>query len=124
VYDVVTGLQEQCTAVDGLECEVWWQQGDGSHRFNILDHDVLKTYSGLSNIILRISNGSEVAKQSALLLNAHIDSAITGPGSSDDGVGVGIMLEIARIMVERKRTIENAVIFCETHCRSSELDNC
>ncbi|MDQ3144111.1 MAG: M20/M25/M40 family metallo-hydrolase, partial [Pseudomonadota bacterium] len=30
-----------------------------------------------------------------LLLNAHYDSTPTGPGASDDGVGVAVMLEIA-----------------------------
>nr|MDQ3077975.1 M20/M25/M40 family metallo-hydrolase [Pseudomonadota bacterium] len=30
-----------------------------------------------------------------LLLNAHYDSTPTGPGASDDGIGVAIMLEIA-----------------------------
>ncbi|KAL7413564.1 hypothetical protein BDY24DRAFT_388928 [Mrakia frigida] len=111
VYGVVQGLQRECEGVEGMECEVWWQQGDGSHKFAILDHDVLKTFTGLSNIIMRISNGTREAKESALLLNAHIDSQLTGPGAADDAIGVGIMLEILRVKIARKEGFENAVIF-------------
>ena len=33
-----------------------------------------------------------------LLLNAHYDSTPTGPGASDDGIGVAILLEIAAVL--------------------------
>ena len=33
-----------------------------------------------------------------LLLNAHYDSTPTGPGASDDGIGVAIMLEVAGLL--------------------------
>ena len=33
-----------------------------------------------------------------LLLNAHYDSTPTGPGASDDGIGVAVMLEIAALL--------------------------
>lgn len=92
VYSVVQSLERECALVPGLECEVrssfslsklgyrlsggigqvWWQVGAGAHRFHILDHDVLKTYTGLSNIILRISDGSEEAKESALLVSRSL----------------------------------------------------
>jgi hypothetical protein len=34
-------------------------------------------------------------KRKALLLNAHYDSTPTGPGASDDGIGVAVLLEVA-----------------------------
>jgi hypothetical protein len=37
----------------------------------------------------------------AVLLAAHYDSVPAGPGASDDGAGVGTLLEIARIMASR-----------------------
>ena len=33
-----------------------------------------------------------------LLINAHYDSTPTGPGASDDGIGVAVMLEIAALL--------------------------
>ena len=41
--------------------------------------------------------------QKALLLNAHYDSTPTGPGASDDGIGVAVMLEVADVL-RRERT--------------------
>ena len=37
-----------------------------------------------------------------LLLNSHYDSTPTGPGASDDGIGVAAMLEIAAILRDTK----------------------
>ena len=34
----------------------------------------------------------------ALLLNAHYDSTPTGPGASDDGIGVAVMMEVAALV--------------------------
>lgn len=43
---------------------------------------VFKVYENLSNIIIRISNGTPAGKAHALLLNAHVDSTVPSPGSS------------------------------------------
>jgi Zn-dependent M28 family amino/carboxypeptidase len=40
-----------------------------------------KTYENLSNIIVRISNGTDAGKKNAVLINAHVDSTIPSPGS-------------------------------------------
>lgn len=120
------------------------------HRFNILDRDVLKTYSGLTNVLLRISDGSAAAKASTLMLNAHIDSQLPGPGAADDGasavslpsfiaplartdelrglrarttaIGVGIMLDIARVLIERRQPFSNAVLFLWNNAEESLQD--
>jgi len=82
----------------GTQVELFPQRGHGSHLFNILGHDVWKQYYGMSNLIVRISDGSEESKRDALLLNAHLDSTLPSPGAADDGVGVAIMLEVLRIL--------------------------
>lgn len=46
---------------------------------------MLKTYSGLTNVLLRISDGSAEAKANTLMINSHIDSQLPGPGAADDG---------------------------------------
>ena len=45
----------------------------------------------------------------ALLLNAHYDSSIAGPGAADDGVGVATLLEVASIL--KKERLERPVLF-------------
>ncbi|KAG8221188.1 hypothetical protein J3R82DRAFT_2753 [Butyriboletus roseoflavus] len=85
-----------------LECEVWRQEGSGSHRFDMMSTRLYKTYVNLSNIIIRISDGTERGKASAVLINSHLDSTLPSPGASDDGLAVGVMLECARVLVETK----------------------
>ncbi|KAI5980796.1 hypothetical protein EDD15DRAFT_2186218 [Pisolithus albus] len=105
-YDKVQEIGELCRrAVEKepgrkLECNVWRQQGSGSHRFDIMSTRLYKTYVDLSNIILRISDGSEDSKSDAVLINAHLDSTLPSPGAADDALAVGVMLECARTLIE------------------------
>lgn len=48
--------------------------------------------------------------ESAVVLSAHYDSAAGGPGASDDGSGVAIALEVARLL-KREPTPAHSVIF-------------
>ncbi|KAL1744532.1 hypothetical protein HDZ31DRAFT_82588 [Schizophyllum fasciatum] len=104
VYDQARAFQEECDAVvksqgRALECEVWHQQGDGSHRFDIMGHRVYKTYRGLTNIIVRVSNGTAASKEHAVLVNSHVDSTLPSPGAADDALAVGVMLECMRVLL-------------------------
>jgi hypothetical protein len=49
-----------------------------------------------TNIVVKLPGAA--ADNDAILLAAHYDSVPAGPGASDDGVGVAIVLEIARIL--------------------------
>ncbi|WWC69875.1 uncharacterized protein I206_103818 [Kwoniella pini CBS 10737] len=119
VVEQVINLLDICEKSDVLNCEWWSQQGSGFHSFDILDHEVLKAYNGITNIILRLSSvhppsyNSSIPKQQkdAILLGSHIDSTLPAPGAADDGMGVGVMLDIARVMVERDRAFDGSVIF-------------
>jgi peptidase M28-like protein len=46
----------------------------------------------------------------SVLLSAHYDSVPAGPGASDDGMGVAVMLEVARIL-RRESPRRNPVVF-------------
>ncbi|KAJ9107223.1 hypothetical protein QFC20_003758 [Naganishia adeliensis] len=89
VYDQVEELANQCALSEVLECNVWYQKGDGMHQFDIMDHAVLKAYRGIGNIILQISGVNTTRTiegdlmNNAILLNAHIDSALPSPGAAD-----------------------------------------
>lgn len=73
-----------------------------------------KTYRDLSNIIVRVSNGTDAGKAHALLVNAHLDSTLPSPGAADDAIPCGIMLEAFRVLTQTPGwTPHHAIIFCE-----------
>ncbi|KAG6889796.1 hypothetical protein C0992_004061 [Termitomyces sp. T32_za158] len=58
-----------------------------------------KTYVDLTNIIVRISDGTSEGKEHAVLVNAHLDSTLPSPGAADDALSVGVMLDCIRVLV-------------------------
>ncbi len=114
-----------------LECEIWRQEGSGNHRrdtfkfsfyciisyvdnrFDMMGKRLYKTYVNLSNIIVRISDGTPEGKEHALLVNAHLDSTLPSPGAADDALAVGVMLDCMRVLVETPDwSPRHSVIFC------------
>ncbi|KAE8270049.1 hypothetical protein A4X09_0g2290 [Tilletia walkeri] len=85
------------------QVEVWKQIGDGAHRFDFMSSVVYKRYYGMSNVIVRLSDGSDQGKEHAVLVNAHLDSTLPSPGAADDGAGISILLEILRIYTTAPR---------------------
>ncbi|KZT56782.1 hypothetical protein CALCODRAFT_470601 [Calocera cornea HHB12733] len=114
--------EERASAGDQVECEVWRQEGSGKHRFDIAYHRVYKSYHHLTNHVLRVSSGTAQSKQHAVLVNAHLDSTLPSPGAADDAVCVGVMLEVARVMVERGWAGDWSVIFLFNHAEESLQD--
>ncbi|KAG8709665.1 hypothetical protein FRC11_005312, partial [Ceratobasidium sp. 423] len=106
LLDQVNKLRDQCQeAVNRapgrkLECEVWRQQGSGTHRFDMMNKRVDKNYVDLSNIIMRVSDGTPEGKKHAVLVNSHLDSTLPSPGAADDAVSVGVMLECIRVLTQ------------------------
>lgn len=68
-------------------------------------------YFGISNVIVRLSDGTPASKANAVLVNAHSDSTLPSPGAADDLVGVAVMLEALRVMALGDRKLTNAAIF-------------
>ncbi|KZT10195.1 uncharacterized protein LAESUDRAFT_756379 [Laetiporus sulphureus 93-53] len=122
-------IREQCEDVvrahaeRKLECEVWHQQGSGSHRFDMMGHRLYKTYVDLTNIVVRISDGTPAGKEHAVLVNAHLDSTLPSPGAADDGLAIGIMLECMRVLVNTPAwQPSHAVIFLFNNAEESLQD--
>ncbi|KAL1923179.1 uncharacterized protein VTP21DRAFT_9555 [Calcarisporiella thermophila] len=91
--------------------DVFVQEESGTHRFDFMHHMVLKMYTNVTNIIVRMSCGEECNKN-AVLLNAHYDSMIGSPGAADDGAGIAVMLEIIRVLSRRPSWGgQNAAVF-------------
>lgn len=84
----------------------------------MMDERLYKSYQNLTNIVFRISDGTEQGKSRAILLNSHIDSTLPSPGAADDAMSVGIMLDVARVLIHSAPR-ENwfvgwSIIFCES----------
>lgn len=120
IHDQARAFQQECEEILNtvhfgrhLECEVWRQQGSGMHRFDIMGHRLYKNYVNLTNIIIRLSNGTDVGKEHALLVNAHVDSTPPSPGAADDALAVGVMLECLRVLLYTKTwEPSHAILFC------------
>jgi hypothetical protein len=134
-------IQKECERIvrdvhsgRNLECEVWRQEGSGRHRyyscapnvryadsftffffsFDILGFRLYKTYVDLTNIIIRVSNGTTAGKEHAILVNSHIDSTPPSPGAADDAVPVGVMLDCLRVLINTKDWEPSySIIFCK-----------
>ncbi|KIJ43580.1 hypothetical protein M422DRAFT_229023 [Sphaerobolus stellatus SS14] len=106
-----------------LECEIWRQEGSGKHRFDIMGYRLYKNYVDLTNIIVRLSNGTPAGKEHALLINAHVDSTVSSPGAADDALSVGVMLECIRVLVHTPGwEPSNALIFLFNNAEESLQD--
>ncbi|KAF9454480.1 hypothetical protein P691DRAFT_692720 [Macrolepiota fuliginosa MF-IS2] len=121
-------MQRECERVVSetgrkLECEVWHQQGSGSHRFDMMGKRLYKTYVNLTNIIVRVSDGTPTGKEHAILVNSHLDSTLPSPGAADDGLAVGVMLDCMRVMVNTPDwSPKHAIIFLFNHAEESLQD--
>lgn len=104
MIDTAHEVQRECQQIvqadpeRKLECEVWHQRGSGAHRFDMMGKRLYKTYTDLTNIVIRVSNGTSEGKEHAVLVNAHVDSTLPSPGAADDALSVGVMLECIRVL--------------------------
>lgn len=96
-----------------VQVEVWRQIDNGAHRFDFMSSTVWKKYYSMSNIIVRISDGTDESKANSVLLNAHLDSTLPSPGAADDGAGIGILMEILRLLTtpgRNRKPLRNSVV--------------
>ncbi|KAG6852572.1 hypothetical protein C0991_010901, partial [Blastosporella zonata] len=116
---------EDVVAASGrkLQCEVWRQEGSGSHRFDMMSKRLYKTYVDLTNVVVRISDGTEEGKEHAVLVNAHLDSTLPSPGAADDAIAVGVMLDCMRVLVNTPDwSPKHAIILLFNHAEESLQD--
>jgi hypothetical protein len=48
--------------------------------FEIINAVITNMYTNLTNIVVRVSDGTEEGKRDALLVNSHYDTTVTTPG--------------------------------------------
>lgn len=81
---------------------------DHGHAAGGSRNHALHTAVDSSNLILRF-HGTDT--DDAVLITAHMDSVFGAPGTTDDGIGVSVMLEIARNIAYEGRAFRNTLIF-------------
>ena len=83
-------------------------------RFDLMGRRLYKTYVDLTNVVVRVSDGTAAGKEHAVLVNAHLDSTLPSPGAADDALSVGVMLECMRVLVNTPTwEPRHAIVFCE-----------
>jgi Zn-dependent M28 family amino/carboxypeptidase len=83
-------------------------------RFDMMGKRLYKTYNDLTNIVIRVSDGTPESKKHAVLVNSHLDSTLPSPGAADDALAVGIMLECLRVLMHTPGwTPSYAIVFRE-----------
>ncbi|KAH8993018.1 hypothetical protein EDB92DRAFT_1986255 [Lactarius akahatsu] len=129
MIDTAHEVQRECQRIvqadpeRKLECEVWHQRGSGAHRFDMMGKRLYKTYTDLTNIVIRVSNGTSEGKEHAVLVNAHLDSTLPSPGAADDALSVGVMLECIRVLTHTPGwTPAYAIVFLFNHGEESLQD--
>ncbi|EKM81542.1 hypothetical protein AGABI1DRAFT_69822 [Agaricus bisporus var. burnettii JB137-S8] len=121
-------MQKECQRIIShtgrkLQCEVWHQRGSGSHRFDMMGKRLYKTYVDLTNVVIRISDGTPAGKEHALLVNSHVDSTLPSPGAADDGLAVGVMLDCMRVLINTPDwSPRHAIVLLFNHAEESLQD--
>ncbi|CAO3571190.1 unnamed protein product [Mortierella alpina] len=106
----IAGLRRPATDDALPNFDMWVQVGDGSHRFDFMSKVVMKMYTNMTNIVVRLSCGPE-CDQNSVLLNAHYDTTLGSPGAADDALGVGVMMEMIRVLSLRPAPKKNSIVF-------------
>jgi len=84
-------------------------------RFDMMGKRIYKTYVNLTNIIIRISDGTPAGKEHAILVNAHLDSTLPSPGAADDGLAVGVMLDVMRVLINTPDwSPKHSIVLCKS----------
>jgi Zn-dependent M28 family amino/carboxypeptidase len=76
----------------------------------MINKRVCKTYVDLTNIVVRILDGTPEGKAHSVLVNAHLDSTLPRPGAADDAMPVGVIMKCMRAPGWEPK---HPIVFCE-----------
>ena len=75
----------------------------------IFKKHLINVYRHLTNVVLFVGP-KEASNRSAVLINAHYDSALGSPGAADCASCVGVGLEVVRTLIERKEPLSRPIV--------------
>lgn len=123
-----SGINKVAVAIGVSLSSIYWENnGLILSRFDMMGKRVYKTYVNLTNIIIRISDGTPAGKEHAILVNAHLDSTLPSPGAADDGLAVGVMLDVMRVLINTPDwSPKHSIVLCKSiyHISHSILLKC
>eukprot|EP01102_Stenamoeba_stenopodia_P015501 TRINITY_DN528_c0_g1_i1.p1 TRINITY_DN528_c0_g1~~TRINITY_DN528_c0_g1_i1.p1 ORF type:complete len:897 (-),score=141.06 TRINITY_DN528_c0_g1_i1:204-2894(-) len=99
-------LVGQCAKVE-IDVQV---SGTGGYYVDFMDHIINNAYSKVTNIVVRITDGSEECNKNAVLVNGHYDTGLASPGAGDNAAAVSAMIEMVRAMASQSPP-KSAAIF-------------
>lgn len=94
---------QQYASRNGLHLELeMFRSSPGSFSVDLANIDLIMSYHNISNVVARLSPAHMSTNMStkSLMLAAHVDSAPSSPGANDNVVGVAVLLELLRCIVE------------------------
>ena len=80
--------------------------GEGTVSLNLILVELQENRTS-ANVCAETKTGN---KKNVVMLGAHTDSVVAGPGINDNGSGSAGLLEVSRLL--RKKKVNNAVRFC------------
>lgn len=89
------------------------EQHPSSHFYLAFLDGLINVYDKVSNVVIRISwleFDKEQLFSDAILVNAHFDSAPGSPGASDDGIGVGVTIELLRALSSGQKLFRPVIL--------------
>ncbi|KAL6780784.1 hypothetical protein ACKKBF_B11720 [Auxenochlorella protothecoides x Auxenochlorella symbiontica] len=104
LLSVFDGLAEEAArSRPDLVVEASIEKVTDSMTLKAFGHTFGNAYVGLSNVVLRIAPArGPGARAPAVLVNSHFDSAMGSVGASDAATCIGVMLEVARVVVANR----------------------
>ncbi|CAD7699352.1 unnamed protein product [Ostreobium quekettii] len=93
-----------------MEAEIAMEMVSGAVKDHIFNAEAVNAYRFIPIVMLYLSPIGKSSKP-ALLVNAHYDSTFGSTGASDCASCVGIGLEVARSIIERKAPIQAPLLF-------------
>lgn len=96
-------------AANGMHLSVhMFRSSPSSFSTSVANYDIRQSYGNVSNVVARLSpvQLAENAEVKPLLINAHVDSAISSPGVNDILVGVSITLDLVRAIASLDPTVD------------------
>lgn len=89
------------------------QISSGSYR---LSGSPVFAFSGIQNIIVKLTSADNPDPDHFIALNAHLDSVVDSRGVADDGLGVVVLIETLRVLSQSTEKFKHGIIFLWNGC--------
>ena len=64
----------------------------------MMGKQLYNTYTDLTDIVIRVSDGTPEGREHAALVSAHLNSTLPGPGIVDNALSISVMLDCIHVL--------------------------